>query len=130
MEEGKLSPEVRLFIREHIHSVEQLEVLLLLRATGREWTALAVSQEIRTERSSAEARLKDLESRGFLTRSGEGYAYKPKTEELGQKVSALASAYAERRYTVINQIFSNPVDRIRTFAEAFELRKKKDGDDG
>ncbi len=35
----------------------------------------------------------------------------------------LAEGYAERRVTVINLLFSKPVERIRTFADAVRLRK-------
>ena len=47
-------------------------------------------------------------------------------------VAAVADAYAERRYTVIDVIFSKPAERIRVFADAFRLRQDDDGkgDDG
>ena len=45
--------------------------------------------------------------------------------ELDQAVVRLAKDYAERRVTVITLIFSKPVDKLRTFADAFRLRKDK-----
>jgi hypothetical protein len=132
MDEEGLPEAVLLFIRAHINSVEQLETLLLLRSTrDREWTALQLSQELRTAADSASERLVDLESRGLLSKprpSPPTYRYAPRTPALERTVNALAGAYAERRYTVINLIFSKPVDKIRVFADAFRLRRKE-GDD-
>jgi hypothetical protein len=34
----------------------------------------------------------------------------------------------KRRVTVINSIYSKPIDKIRTFADAFRLRKDEDPD--
>ena len=38
--------------------------------------------------------------------------------------SALDRAYAERRVTVINLIFSKPIDKLRSFADAFRIKKE------
>jgi hypothetical protein len=131
-EEGQLSEELLAFIRQHIHSVEQLEMLLLVRREKGDWTPEKVSEEMRTALPSAFDRLADLEQRGLLVshRNGTGpaYRYAPKSGELEQIVSSLADAYAERKYTIIDLIFSKPIDKIRVFANAFRLRR--DEDDG
>lgn len=130
MTDGVLSDEVVRFIFEHIHSVEQLEILLLLRSRGeQDWSATEVSDQIRTGPDSAAARLEDLRSRGLIAASGGSqprYRYQPRTPELERAVTALAAAYGELRYTVINQIFSKPLDKIRVFADAFRFRKDDD----
>ena len=49
MSESGLSADVERFVAEHIHSVEQLEVLLLVQRTHpREWTAAQIVAELRT----------------------------------------------------------------------------------
>jgi hypothetical protein len=131
-----VSPEnvpaaVAKLVREHINAVEQLEILLLLQGNPKEWTALAVSEQIRTGLESARARLVDLEARGFVVRTGDSeptFRYAPADRTLEPVVAALAKTYAEKRYTIINLIFSKPVDKIRVFADAFKLRNDEDDD--
>ncbi len=121
---------VRRFIVDHVDSVEQLEILLLLHQhPGRTWDAEAVARELRISALSAGDRLEDQARAGLLARvegSPGRFRYAPGTPALDEAVSGLATAYAERRVTVINLIFSKPVDKIRTFADAFRLRKGED----
>lgn len=131
MRESGLPEAVRRFIADHIDSVEQLEILLLLHHhhQGRTWTAEAVARELRIASVSAGERLEDLVQDSLLTRVGGDpmeYRYAPGSAMLDEAVKGLATAYAERRVTVINLIFSKPVDRIRTFADAFRLRRDDD----
>ena len=116
------------FIQAHIHSVLQLEVLLLLRARGAGWTPAAVAGELRITEQSAELRLQDLHLRNMLSLDApsRSYAYSPASDELRALVDALAASYATTRYTVINTIFSVPGDSARTLAEAFRFRKRRD----
>jgi len=109
-------------IAEHIHSVEQLEVLLLLRRSARAWTAEEVAAELLTHRDSVAERLEDLTGRGFASRDGERYAYAAGDAARDRAVDELAGYYARRRVTVIGLIFSKPSDTIRTFSDAFRLR--------
>ncbi|WNG32920.1 hypothetical protein F0U61_04295 [Archangium violaceum] len=121
---------VRRLIAENIDSVEQLEILLLLfQHPQRTWNAESVARELRVSALSAGERLEDLNYDGLVARvdgSAGEYRYGPETPALDEAVRGLATAYAERRVTVINLIFSKPVDKIRTFADAFRLRKKGD----
>lgn len=129
MAPSDLPEDVKRLLREHISGLEQLEILLLLRAQAdREWDAKAVREEMRTSETSTAARLLDLEQRGFLTSRAEGsvtfYRYAPATDWLREAVALLDTAYAERRYTVIEIIFSKPIDNLRVFAGAFRFRKE------
>lgn len=129
MSEG-LPPHVTAFLTEQINSVEQVDaLLLLLRSPDRSWSAQKVSEELRTSPESAAARLNDLERGGSIVKTADGgFKYQPKNPELDRAIRDLAAVYEQRRYTVINLIFSKPVDHIRTFASAFRLRKDdKDG---
>ncbi|MFY0563258.1 hypothetical protein ACN28E_05395 [Archangium lansingense] len=120
---------MRRFITDHIDSVEQLEILLLLHQhPERSWTAESVARELRISALSADDRLKDMARSGILAKvqgSEVEYRYAP-SQQLGDVVAGLATAYAERRVTVINLIFSKPIDKIRTFADAFRLRRDDD----
>jgi hypothetical protein len=128
-----LAESVKKLIADHITSVEQLEILMLLRThPHREWTADDVSEEIRTSVRSAADRLADLRARSFLAARDEGgrswYRYAPEDSRLRDAIEQLARAYSERRYTVIDLIFAKPIDRLRVYADAFRFRK--DDSDG
>ncbi|MEW6272677.1 MAG: hypothetical protein AB1689_25640 [Thermodesulfobacteriota bacterium] len=119
---------VQRFVREHIDSVEQLDVLLLLfRTSPREWSAVAVSRELRIDPVSAARRLDDFHARELLTvRAGDEallYSY-VRGGPNDEAIADLATAYAERRTTLIQFIFEAPSRDVRVFADAFRLRKK------
>jgi hypothetical protein len=130
-----LGNDVRALLLETIDSIAQLETLLLLHRdeTGA-WDAVRVATELRVEPRGAEAQLAALAARGLLRPEGEGSArrwrYGPATSALARAVDALAVAYAERRVSVVEFLYSKPappVDKLRVFADAFRLRED-DGD--
>ncbi len=130
MRPSNLPEEVRRFIAEHIDSVEQLETLLLLyQHPERTWDAESVARELRIASVSAGERLEDMTHSGLMARK-EGkpveYRYASESAMLDEAVRGLAKAYSERRVSVINLIFSKPVDKIRTFADAFRIRRDDD----
>jgi DNA-binding Lrp family transcriptional regulator len=121
-----ISDRVRSLVGEHIVSVEQLEVLLLLHQhRDREWSAAQVNDEIKSSVNSVRERLANLESRGFLRRQGDRYRYDAANVN-DAAVAELAIAYLQRRFTIIEMIFSKPLEKLRGFARAFKIR----GDDG
>jgi hypothetical protein len=123
-----LPEPVARFIERDIHSVLQLEVLLLLREHANDWTPSQVASELRVTEQSAELHLVDLSLRGLASgsKATRVFRYAPRTAELGALVDELADCYANMRYTVINLIFSRPGDSARALAEAFRFRRKKD----
>lgn len=124
-----LAEHVERFIRQHIDSVEKLEVLLFLRARRDEgWTPELVARELRIDALSARRRLEDLAARGFLAREEGGFRYLGSSATVERDVEGLAHAYSERRVAVINFIFSQPSERISSFADAFRFSPKKGGD--
>jgi DNA-binding Lrp family transcriptional regulator len=129
MDKG-LSEEVKKFITDYINSLEQLEILFLLhRYPEQEWTAQDVNQELRLSPASVAMRLADLEKRGLLTvreDTASLYRYQPRKPDMALTVNSLAEVYPDYRFTVTNLIFSKPLDKIQTFADAFKFRKDKD----
>lgn len=120
-----INDDVRAFIQTHIHSVEQLEVLLLLRRERhRLFTGAEVARELRVHPASAAQRLEDLTQRRLATRDGDRYQFGPDDPALERSTHALAAAYADARVAVIQLIFSKPNDAIRSFADAFKLKGK------
>jgi hypothetical protein len=129
----RLPRELLAFLREHINSLEQLEVLLLLRSSAdRTWTPDEVSDELRTARTSVAARLADLARRGLVESvpgAAETFRFRPPNGS-GDVVNLLATTYAQRRHAVIEAIFAQPVDGIRLFAAAFRFRGDDDEEEG
>lgn len=121
-------PEVvKSFLISYIESFTQLELLLLLHSRkDLGWTIAEVDRELRLGLELARKQLALLQQRGLLAlleREPTSYRYDPTTEELRQAVDALAATYKERRVSVTSFIYSNQVDSIRNFAEAFRLRR-------
>ena len=119
--------DVRRFILAHINSVEQLEVLLLLRGEpDREWTAQAVGQALYTSAAAAVKRLTDLTASGLaavLPGDDPRYRYAPRDDAHRKLVDQMADAYRERRVAVVALIYSKPNDQVQAFADAFRLRR-------
>ena len=121
--------DLKQFLAGHISSVAQLEALLLLRSRrDREWTPEEVSRSLYTTAEMAGEQLSELHARELVTRkenSGVRFQYRPATADLEAQVARLETMYRERRVAVITAIYSQPLDKVRTFADAFRLRKDK-----
>lgn len=118
---------VERFIATHIESVEQLEVLLLLRgAADKDWTPREVARALVTNAESARNWLERMAAAGLLSTSDGSFRYAPPTAEVEQAVDGLAESYAKYRVTVIGLIFSKPGERVRSFSDAFRIRRRKD----
>jgi hypothetical protein len=130
MAKQPLSADVKNFIDAYIDSVEQLEILLLVRSASRlEWSARRVSEAIRTSEPSAAGHLANLAERGILMATSESpilYRYAPSSDSLDKAIANLSSAYAGFRFRVIDAILDKPSDYVRVYADAFRIRK---GDD-
>jgi hypothetical protein len=128
--ESDIPKPVRDFVTEHIDSVLQLEVLLLLVAQPARWfTPDDVGTELRIEPRWVSSQLERLCAANVLTCNSDArpasYRYDSTRTDQDAAVQGLAAAYAQRRVSVISLIFSKPVDRLRSFADAFRLRKDK-----
>jgi hypothetical protein len=122
----KLPEDVYRFVIEQINSVEQLETLLLLRASPEQaWSVETVSHALYTSPAAAAMRLSDLQARGLLVAAEQrdSWQYRAANAELDALVGRLAEAYKERRVTVISLIYSKPQQEVQAFADAFRLRK-------
>lgn len=119
----EFSAEFQTFINKNINSVEQIEVLLILRANPeRVWTIDEISAIMRSSPNSIRSRLEGLAACELSAAvPGEGFRYAA-SGRLHAMVEVLAEEYAERRFSVIELVFSRP-DAARTFADAFRLRE-------
>jgi len=121
-----ISDELLGFIARFIHSVEQIEILCIFaRAPAKTWTEEEVFKEIQSSRTSVAANLGLFCGRLLHFDAPTGYRFSPESPDLGRLALELVKTYHERRVTVINAIYREPVDPIRDFADAFKLRKDK-----
>jgi hypothetical protein len=127
MTEAAIPDVVRTFLAQNIESAELLETLLLVHSQPeREWSPEDVAQAIYTVPAGATRRLEQLVALGLATSDGAGsprYRYAPSNPRLGTDVDALAATYRQHRVAVVNLIYNQPPDPVRSFADAFKLRK-------
>jgi hypothetical protein len=101
---------VRELLAHRIDSVAQLEIVLLLHgAPDTPWTAEAVSDELRIDRTWVAQELVVLADRGFLIGiegSTPRYRFRAEATELARAVTALAGCYADRRVSVVALLYS------------------------
>jgi len=120
-----LTDDLKHFILENIDSIERLEVLILLhRDSSRHWTAEAVNQELRSNIKWVQSHLEVLTKLNILQCEDKiNYFYKPQTTELESLCSRLIQLYKERRVMVINFIYNQSAERIKSLADAFKIRR-------
>lgn len=115
------------FIVKKVESIEQLEVLLLLREhRDRVWTARQVNDVIRSSDQSITHHLNKWTNSGLLSlkdRTSGTYVYLPSSRELDSTVGKLAEFYRDRRVTVIEYIYSKSLRKIHMFSDAFKIKK-------
>ena len=121
--------DVRAFIATHISSIAQLEMLLLLRSDPtKQWDVEEISKTLYATPEMSAGQLANLQACGLLAvaeGSESRYQYWPSTPELDRVVGKLEELYRERRVSVITVLYSEPVNKVQTFADAFKLRKDK-----
>jgi len=135
MQPSEVPEDVRLFLRDHIESYEQLELLLLLRnERDVSWTAETLSTRVRMPSSLVSAALSELHAAGFVAVSSEGgeerHRYLLLPGELEATICKLAQVYREQPIEIVKLMSANAIERVRTaalrtFADAFILRKDK-----
>ena len=125
--DADLSSEAKQFLRTYIQSLEQLEILALMRAQrDREWTAAAIYEEILSNEKSIGVRLAQFEANGLIVSTGKQtptYRYEPRTAELDAAAQATLQAYRERRVLVTETIFRPETDPAKSFADAFRFKQ-------
>jgi hypothetical protein len=129
MRDSGFSKALENFILEEVHSLEQLEILLLLAGQPEtSWSACSVYEVVKSNEKSVIDRLKQMVQRGFLredTTYEARFQFAPKTPNVLQVVEELGDAYKNYPLRVVQAIYSKPPDALQEFARAFNLRKDK-----
>lgn len=120
----QISEDLRQFIALHVQSLEQLEILCLLAKSSPEWLRIhGIYERIQTNEQSIEGRLKFFVRAQIVLEENGGYRLSPSYQAM---VTNLAEAYHQRRTTIIELIYKQPIpSSLRDFSEAFRFKKKE-----
>ncbi len=123
---GRISESLQSLLQQRLPSLEQIEIVLLLRGDqARSWSANEVATELKMPSESAAMRLFLLASSGLLSFEPSGvprYRYAGGDEEVDALVTELAQIYGEDRQ-VVAAVVGAPPDPLRSFADAFKFKK-------
>jgi hypothetical protein len=121
----RIDPDLAQFIRESIGSVWRLELLLCLwRSAERSWSAAELVAELRASDSIVTDGLRQLQAVGLVAlEAGERFRYAPASGALDRIVQQVAQLHREAPMAVTKALFAEPNEKIRTFADAFRLKK-------
>ena len=125
-----LPDDIRRFLDGNIETIDQLEVLRVLgEKPDREWTAALLATEVQADPQAVAAHVAALQGRGLLTSFQRGTElitrHGARTPELQVLVGRLLQLYRERPVTMIKMVYERAKDPLRTFADAFRLRKEE-----
>jgi hypothetical protein len=120
-----LSPQVRAFLYSCIDSIEQLDVLLLMRTSSEPRSAHTVGVHLAIPDARARAHLDALTARGLLhavVRDGVTYSFRPASAALARYCDELAAVFEHARGELLRFVAALPPPAVRSFAKAFKLR--------
>lgn len=121
------SPEFLQFIRSSVPTTTAAELLLFLAAhSDRPWNAQELLSEMKTGVIDAQTVADHLvlfRAHGLVQEAEGRVRYRPASPELAAFVASLAEAYQERPVTLIRAIYEEARLKIKSFADAFKLRK-------
>ena len=126
MAEPEISRELRELIDRHIRSIDEVEALLCLyHSPGEAFTAQAVAAKCNKSEEDVAEDLRELTERGFLVldRFDNTYTYTGRSAALNDVIDQLARLYNERPVSLIHAIYERPSTSVRSFAEAFRIRR-------
>jgi len=123
---GGIPPAVRALIADHVHSITQLDLLLLLHAADRPLSPADVSRELRIPERLAEGQLLDFTAAGLATgdRASPSAFRFDRHGRHGTAVAELARCVTERKRAVHDLILAGPSDDVQVFSDAFRFRRE------
>jgi hypothetical protein len=124
----QLAPVVIEFLANHVASLEELELLMLLvMSSGRWWDATSTSRELGIPVTRARAALDALAGHNLLDiRITEDvrYQFRPGTPELETAAFAVAAVYQRNPASVVQLVARAAPRSVRDFADAFRIRRR------
>jgi hypothetical protein len=125
MSETDLSNDVREFLSRNIRSIEQLEILLVLRASPDQvWTVKEIYQRVMTNEASIRSSLRLLCEQALVRMvDDDSYEFSAK-EDFHQVIEKLAGLYKEMPTRVLSALYG-PSSDLSAFVQAFRIRPPK-----
>jgi hypothetical protein len=116
------------FVRSHVRTIEELDVLIFcIDHRDRWWDAAAVAQRASLNASAAMRALDHFVRANLLDiriSDAVRYRFHPGTEDLTMLATAFAAAYHENPVAVVKLVARSAVsDSVRDFADAFRLKR-------
>jgi hypothetical protein len=131
----QLSPAAQRFLFDYVHTYDELEVLLLVSAQREQLLAVReLAARLNLSGEAVQTACEQLVTRGVLAWSDAAavlIAY-PTPNAFGSEIEELRQNYADSRVPIVQAMSQNALTRVKksalvTFAEAFRLRRPKDG---
>jgi hypothetical protein len=112
-------------ISESFRSIWPLELLLVLsHGPRRSWQVDALVRELRASVPLINQGLDDLVAVKLVSADQDGkYRFQPASAACAEVACELIDLYNLKPRAVTRALYSAPIDRIQTFADAFRLRK-------
>ena len=127
MSSEQLPPDVVAFIADHLHSINEIEVLTAMTDTPhRWWDARLIYGELGVPVPAARELLDHLAGLNLLDirfTDEVRYRFRPGTAELAQTMSRLVASYRANHAAVVRAISPSAPRGARDFADAFRFRK-------
>lgn len=113
------------FVETSFGSVWSLELLLLLfRDPRRNWNSDELVHELRSSEVVVDQGIERLLAAGLVLAETDGSVrYGPASAEQRELVAQLEEEYRKTPAAIRRLILQNPMDKLRTFADAFRLKK-------
>lgn len=112
------------FIRDNIHTVWSLELLLVLHADAtRFWSAAELVKELRASTTLVQRSLLHFSSRGIVVEAAQGWGLAP-TPWQNELLEQLALTYRQRPIATVSLI--RGADPVQALADAFRIKGGKD----
>ena len=119
MAHSEIPNNVRQLIVRHIDSVQQVEILALMREKPeREWTAADVSKSLHIAPESCRRWLEVFAKARLVEATNTGFKHAG-----ASAADQLVECYSRRRLAVIDSIYNKPSSAIQSFSDAFRVRK-------
>lgn len=128
MASDPLTPAARRLIRDRIHSVGRLDLLVLVvDAAGRDVSATQLARQMRAPGRWAAAQAEALEAAGILSGQGSGrertWTYDPVDAPTREAVADLVTACRSDWRAVVREVMGLRSSGSTAFSDAFRLRR-------
>ena len=124
-----LPSEVLYLVHHYLPTMEHVELLLMLaRDDTRRWTPAEAAAEAKSTVAGTHTRLRDLERAGLAVAdpADEAYRYSPATATFRNATEELRRIYNTRPVSLVRAVYERPPSALRSFADAFRLRREDD----